>query len=88
MAPKHSRDEPHSFEMEVDGQKRATRGTPNYVNRIILDDVIDQAMEISTDLELSDIKVPKGLRYQTGTVATYGRRRLGVLRRSHRKINQ
>ena len=30
--------------------KRATRGTPNYVNRIILDDVIDQAMEISTDI--------------------------------------
>ena len=45
--------------MDVDGRKRATRGTPNYVNRIILDDVIDQAMEISTDMELSDIKVPK-----------------------------
>ena len=32
---------------------------PNYVYRIILDDVTDQAMEISTDMELSDIKVPK-----------------------------
>ena len=53
---KHAPDEPHSFEMDVDGRKRATRGTPNYVNRIILDDVIDQAMEISTDMELSDIK--------------------------------
>ena len=56
---KHAPDEPHSFEMDVDGRKRATRGTPNYVNRIILDDVTDQAMEISTDMELSDIKVPK-----------------------------
>ena len=45
--------------MDVDGRKRATRGTPNHVNRTILDDVIDQAMEISTDMELSDIKVPK-----------------------------
>ena len=37
---------------------------PNYltkfhVNQIILDDVIDQAIEISTNMELSDIKVPK-----------------------------
>ena len=56
---KHPPNEPHSFEMDVDGQKRATRGTPNYVYRVILDDVTDQAMEISTDVELSDIKVPK-----------------------------